>query len=85
MASLIKSHRTGLFCCPNSPEDLAAQVTWVFGHPVEFALMRRHARQEFEARYIADRTYEQLLGIYHTARERTGRHAPGEYKAAALQ
>jgi glycosyltransferase involved in cell wall biosynthesis len=70
MSSLINPGHTGVFFRPGSSEDLAAQWEWVLGHPEELARMRRKARQEFETRYTAERTYEQLLGIYHTAIER---------------
>jgi glycosyltransferase involved in cell wall biosynthesis len=70
MSSLINPGHTGLFFRPGSSEDLAAQVEWALGHSGELARMRREARQEFEARYTAERNYEQLLDIYRIATER---------------
>jgi glycosyltransferase involved in cell wall biosynthesis len=72
MSSLINPGHTGLFFRTGSSDDLVAQLEWSFQNPNELARMRREARQEFEARYSAERTYEQLLGIYHIARGRAG-------------
>ena len=70
MCSLIEPGRTGLFFRAGDPEDLAAQVDWALGHPVELARMRQEARQEFEAKYTATQNYENLIDIYHLAMER---------------
>lgn len=67
MSSLIEHGRTGLHFRPGDPEDLAAQVTWAYTHPLEFAAMRHAARAEFTAQYAPDRNYDLLMAIYARA------------------
>ncbi len=69
-ASIIAHGRTGLHFRPGDPEDLAAKVEWLLSHPGELARMRREARAEYEAKYTAERNYEQLMAIYLGVLER---------------
>ena len=64
IAELVDSGRVGLQFRPGDPEDLAAKVEWLLEHPVELAQMRREARTEFEAKYTAEKNYQQLMEIY---------------------
>jgi glycosyltransferase involved in cell wall biosynthesis len=73
MSSLIAHGRTGLHFRPGDPDDLAAQVAWVFAHPDELAHMRREARAEFEAQYTSERNYQMLMEIYETAKAHAAR------------
>lgn len=68
IAEVIEHGRTGLHFHPGDPEDLAAKVEWVLGHPDALAQMRREARAEFEARYTAEENYRRLMEIYALAR-----------------
>lgn len=70
MSALIDHGRTGLHFRSGDPDDLAAQVTWAYEHPSEFAGMRREARAEYEAKYTAAGNYRSLVGIYELARSR---------------
>jgi len=70
MAEIVEEGRTGLYFSPGDPDDLSAQVKWAFTHPEEMAQMGRRARQEFQAKYTADRNYEMLMAIYRKALER---------------
>ena len=65
MAELVQDRRTGLLFTPGDPIDLAATVEWAFAHPNELADMGRRAREEFEAKYTAERNYQLLRDIYH--------------------
>lgn len=70
IAELIEHDRTGLHFRPGDPEDLAAKVEWILAHPAELSQMRREARAEFEAKYTAQKNYQQLIKIYtHIKRE----------------
>jgi len=62
--SVVEHLRTGLHFRPGDPEDLAAKVEWLLAHPKELVRMRKEARAEYEARYTAERNYEQLMAIY---------------------
>jgi len=73
MSSLITHGRTGLHFRPGDPDDLAAQVAWVFTHPEQLAHMRREARAEFEAQYTSERNYQMLMDIYETAKAHAAR------------
>jgi glycosyltransferase involved in cell wall biosynthesis len=66
IAELVDHSRTGLKFCPDDSEDLIAQVEWALYHPAELTQMRQEARTEFEAKYTADKNYQQLMGIYET-------------------
>lgn len=59
--------RTGLHFRPGDPSDLAAKVDWLLSHPKELAQMRKEARNEYEAKYTAQRNYEMLMEIYELA------------------
>jgi len=39
----------------------------MFTHPAQLEQMSQAARSEFEAKYTADRNYEQLMEIYRSA------------------
>jgi glycosyltransferase involved in cell wall biosynthesis len=67
MAEIIEEGCTGLFFTSGDADDLSAQVQWAFTHPEEMAQMGRRARQEFQAKYTADRNYERLMAIYRKA------------------
>jgi glycosyltransferase involved in cell wall biosynthesis len=67
MAEVVEAGRTGLFFTPGDADDLSAQVRWAFTHSGEMAQMGRWARQEFQAKYTADRNYEMLMAIYRKA------------------
>jgi glycosyltransferase involved in cell wall biosynthesis len=67
MAELVENKRTGLQFTPGNPHDLAAQVKWALNNPVQLARMRREAREEFEAKYTAERNYQMLMETYQQA------------------
>ena len=67
LAELIDQGRTGLLFPPGDPQALAEAAEWMFTHPAELEQMSRAARQEFEAKYTAERNYEQLMQIYQHA------------------
>ncbi|WP_121444056.1 glycosyltransferase family 4 protein [Brockia lithotrophica] len=64
VGEIISHGRTGLKFRPGDPEDLAAKVEWLLSHPRELERMRREARAEYEAKYTAEKNYEQLMAIY---------------------
>ncbi len=71
IAEVVTDGRTGLHFVPGDPDDLAAKVTWAWSHRDEVAVMGRQARQEFEARFTAERNLAMLLKIYEDAVERS--------------
>jgi len=66
---LIADGRTGLLFRPGDAEDLSIKAEWLFTHPHELKGMSQAARKEFEFKYTADRNYERLIEIYHSAME----------------
>jgi glycosyltransferase involved in cell wall biosynthesis len=54
---------------PKSATDLARVIRWAEEHPDEMRVMGKQARREFELRYSPDRSYSQLVAIYHEAIE----------------
>lgn len=69
-ASLIQHGHTGLHFRSGDAAHLAAQVDWAITHPAEMGEMGRRARQEYEAKYTADRNYEMLVRAYELAADR---------------
>lgn len=67
LAELVEDGRTGLRFRPGDPDDLAAKVEWMLGHPDRVATMRREARAEYEAKYTAEENYRRLMAIYELA------------------
>ena len=39
-------------------------MAWAISNPLAMAEMGKNARAEYEAKYTADRNYEQLMAIY---------------------
>jgi len=70
MSSLIRHQQTGLHFRAGDADDLVTQVRWARSHPEALQEMRQAARQEFEAKYTADRNHDMLLNIYQTAMQR---------------
>lgn len=64
IAELIDSHRTGLYFHPGDSADLATKIEWLMAQPLELALMRQVARQEFAAKYTAEKNYQKLVQLY---------------------
>jgi glycosyltransferase involved in cell wall biosynthesis len=64
---LVENGRTGILFRPGNIEDLAQKAEWLFSHPDEMEAMSVAARLTFEAKYTADRNYEELMRIYDSA------------------
>jgi glycosyltransferase involved in cell wall biosynthesis len=67
MAELIEDGRTGCHFAPGNPQDLAHQLQRMLGNRYALEAMRRAAREEFLAKYTAERNYERLIEIYRAA------------------
>lgn len=67
VAELVEHGRTGLHFRSGDPRDLVTQVERILKNPTKLAYMRREARNEFEARYTAERNYHLLMDTYGTA------------------
>jgi glycosyltransferase involved in cell wall biosynthesis len=75
MAEIVEDGRTGLHFTPGAPQDLAAKIEWAWSHREAMSEMGRAARQEYEAKYTAERNYCRLIGIYRQALEHPHRNA----------
>ncbi|MBA3583885.1 MAG: glycosyltransferase family 4 protein [Gemmatimonadetes bacterium] len=64
MATIVENGRTGIHFQPGNAADLAEKVAAILSQPAAVAVMRKEARLEFEARYTANRNYDQLMRIY---------------------
>ena len=69
LASLINHGQTGWLFKPGDPAALAEQVESVFQSTTQWQTLRQAARAEYEAKYTAERNYEQLMEIYRQAIE----------------
>jgi glycosyltransferase involved in cell wall biosynthesis len=83
ISELVSDGRTGLLFRPGDPEDLAAKVEWFLSHPAEAQQMRAEARDEFLAKYTAERNYRSLMDIFERAID--GRGIAVEPRAAAAR
>jgi glycosyltransferase involved in cell wall biosynthesis len=81
MAEIVEDHRTGLHFTPGDPQDLAAKIEWAWTHPEEMRAMGQAARAEYEAKYTAERNYQQLMSVYASAMAE--RQKPGQLISAA--
>ena len=66
MQEVVADGRTGLHYRTGEANDLAAKVCWAWEHPAEVAVMGQNARDEFEAKYTADRNFEMMRDIYQS-------------------
>jgi glycosyltransferase involved in cell wall biosynthesis len=75
---MVQDGVTGLRFPPGEADQLAAHLAWAFANPAELGAMRARARQEYERRYTAERSYALQLEIYHQAIERAERRRATE-------
>ena len=68
IAEIVVDGRTGLHFQSGVASDLVDKVKWVLANPEKLTQMRREARLEFEAKYTAQKNYEQLMEIYAKAK-----------------
>ncbi len=64
MAEIVQDRCTGLLFSAGDAIDLAAKIEWALDHPRKLREMGRHARQEYEAKYTAEKNYQLLQQIY---------------------
>ena len=70
MEEIVQSGRTGLLFRSGDHLDLADKVLWAHAHPEETDSMSRVCRQEFLAKYTAERNFDRLMEIYKAVMER---------------
>jgi len=73
MQEIVDDGRTGIHFTPGDPDDLAAKVEWAWQHPHLTRVMGKEARLEFEAKYVADENYRQLMQIYNQTLVKRGK------------
>ena len=71
LGELITDGRTGLLARAGDAQDLQRKILWALDHPHAMAEMAANARRLYEAQFTPDRNYEQLIGIYESARCRS--------------
>ena len=64
MQDIVADGSTGLHFTTGDGEDLARKVEWAWAHPEETRKMGELARQEYLARYTAEKNYPILMEIY---------------------
>ncbi len=84
MAELVKDGETGLLFEAGNPQDLSNKVRWAWEHPQELALMSKNARAEYEAKYTAEKNFEQLMAIYQKAIETRQTRSNGKHRNGLL-
>jgi glycosyltransferase involved in cell wall biosynthesis len=62
LAELIEPGRNGLLFEPGSGRDLARRLAWAEAFPEKMRQMGQCARADYEARFIADWSYQRLFG-----------------------
>ncbi len=64
MAEIIENGVTGLHFEAGNPVDLAEKVRWMIANPDACRQMGINARNEYLAKYTAEKNYEMLMNIY---------------------
>jgi glycosyltransferase involved in cell wall biosynthesis len=72
MEEIVADRHTGLHFTAGDFEDLAQKVEWAWTHPERLAEMGKEARQEYQAKYTAERNYPMLTEIYQRAMASNG-------------
>ena len=67
MRSLIEPERNGLHFAPKNVDDLRGKVEWMLDNSLRWKAMRRHARDEYETKYTAEKNYQMTMEIYRRA------------------
>ncbi|MEK7269954.1 MAG: glycosyltransferase family 4 protein [Planctomycetota bacterium] len=67
MAEFVDDGRNGLLFEPGNPGDLAEKATRLLEHPEECRRLGLQAREDFLAKYTADRNFDRLMQIYGMA------------------
>jgi glycosyltransferase involved in cell wall biosynthesis len=62
LAELIEPGRNGLLFEPGSARDLARRLAWAEAFPEKMRQMGECARADYEARFLADWSYQRLFG-----------------------
>jgi glycosyltransferase involved in cell wall biosynthesis len=70
---IVRDRHTGVLFQPGDSDDLACQAEWLFGHCADLERMSSAARNEFLAKYTAERNYDLLMEVYAHAAERSKR------------
>jgi glycosyltransferase involved in cell wall biosynthesis len=68
LADVVENGRTGLHFAPGDSQDLAEKIEWMISHRGALVKMRQEVRAEFEAKYTAQKNYQQLIQIYTLAK-----------------
>jgi glycosyltransferase involved in cell wall biosynthesis len=66
MQEIVEDRRTGLHFTAGDATDMAEKVQWAWSHPQETSTMGFQARDEFEAKYSAERNFGMLTDIYES-------------------
>ncbi len=67
LSEIVTDGETGLLFKAGDADDLADKVRWMWERPSEAARMGRNARREYEEKYTLEKSYQQLMNIYHQA------------------
>jgi glycosyltransferase involved in cell wall biosynthesis len=62
LAEIVEPGRNGLLFEPGSARDLARRLAWAEAFPEKMRQMGACARADYEARFIADWSYQRLFG-----------------------
>ncbi len=62
LAEIVEPGRNGLLFEPGSARDLARRLAWAEAFPEKMRQMGECARADYEARFIADWSYQRLFG-----------------------
>jgi len=85
MQELVDDGRTGLHFTPGDSVDLAEKVEWAWNNPEVIRGLGKAARQEYEAKYTAEKNYPMLMSIYERAMAATALQQPARQESAAQE
>lgn len=85
LAEIVREGMTGRLFTPGDSQALAAAVRAMFQAPDALKQMRRHARDEFDARYSAAASFQRLTEIYQRASHTLQCAAPRPEQLAGVE
>ena len=65
LPSIVSEGETGLLFTAGNASEIAEKVRYMFAHPFEADRMGRRAREIVETKYSRERSYQDLMGIFH--------------------
>ena len=85
LAEIVREGINGRLFTPGDPQALSTTVRAMFDAPEALKQMRSNAREEFDARYSAEASFQTLVQIYQRASQNLPQRAPRPERLTSVQ